>query len=318
MILLSLAPARIMPEFRGELEAAGDGRDVLISRDAAEIEPFLDRIEIGMGDLPYALIPRMPRFKWWQVWSAGADVLQKLPALKDLPFQMSSVRGIHGQPIAEHVFAMLLGWNRALGEAFTAQQQRKWLCITRPLETLNGKTMLILGYGSIGSAIAKVALSFDMKVIGLRRNPGENESGGEILMASADRLGEFLPQADHVVNILPATPATEKYFGAAEFGLMKKSALYINVGRGRTTCEASLVNALKEKRIAGALLDVTEKEPLPESSALWDMDNVILTAHYAGWRHDYNRLAMDISLENLERYKCGEPLKNPIDKIKGY
>ena len=113
MILLSLIPVRLLPEFRGQLEAAGDGREVLVSMDTAEIEPFLERIEIGMGDVPSALIPRMPRFKWWQLWWAGADILQRMPLLKELPFQMSTTTGIHGQQIAEHLFAIqYLGWER--------------------------------------------------------------------------------------------------------------------------------------------------------------------------------------------------------------
>ena len=320
IILLSLGPARLMPEFRAQLEgAAGDGWEVLISMEAAEIEPFFDRIEVGMGDIPPDLIPRMPGLKWWQLWSAGADVLLRLPALRDLPFQMSTTSGMHGQQIAEHLFAMLLGWNRRLGEAFNAQRQHKWVMVKdERLDVLNGKTMLILGYGAIGGTIAKIALAFGLKVIGLRRNTAKGGAVDGISLAPARELRDFLPQADYVVNILPSTPDTRRFFGAAEFSLMKNSALYINLGRGATTHEAALIDALTGKRIAGALLDVTETEPLPGDSPLWDMDNVTITGHYAGCHPEYSRLAMGIALENFGRYKRGEPPKNLVDKQKGY
>jgi phosphoglycerate dehydrogenase-like enzyme len=318
IILLSLNPSRLMPEFRGQLEAAGNGREVLVSTEATEIENFLERIEIGMGDILPALVPRMPCLKWWQLWYAGGDFLQRFPALKELPFQLCNARGIHGRQIAEHVFAMLLGWNRRLREAAAAQQQRKWYFANdEQVSILDGKTMLILGYGSIGRIIARTALSFGMKVTGLRRDPAGAEADG-VQQEPAAKLRDFLPQADYVVNILPLTPGTLKFFGEAEFSLMKSGSLYINVGRGATTVETALIDALRKKRIAGALLDVTETEPLPEDSPLWDMDNVTITGHYAGCCPDYTRKAMEVALENLERYRRGEPLKNVMDKNKGY
>ena len=319
IILLSLPSSRVMPEFREQLQAAGNGREVLISQNPAEIEPFLDRIEIGMGDVPIALIPRMSGFKWWQLWSAGADILLRMPELKELPFQMSIATGIHGQQIAEHLFAMLLGWNRRMADAYTAQNKRKWLFIEdTKLGVLKGKTMLILGYGTIGGYIARIAQSFGLEVIGLRRNPSKGGGMDGVLLADTARLHDFLPQADYVVNILPSTPDTRHFFGKAEFGLMKNSALYINLGRGATTSEAALIDALKAKTIAGALLDVAETEPLPERSPLWDLENIVITGHYAGCHPDYSRLAMAVALENLERYNRGEPLKNLVDKGKGY
>ena len=309
-----------MPEFREQLEAAGGGRDILISTENSEIEKYLDQIEIGMGDIPYTLIPRMMSFKWWQLWSAGADILQRLPLLIDLPFQLTTSRGIHGQQIAEHLFAMLLGWNRRLKEAYKAQARHEWLFL-RDDElggALDGKTMLILGYGVIGEFVAKIALAFNMKVTGLRRHTGKGGQMEGLFLDAAAKMHEHLPLADYVVNILPSTHESKHLFGAGEFSLMKKSALYINVGRGATTCEASMIKALGEKSIAGALLDVTEAEPLPASSPLWDMENVMITGHYAGCHPDYSRMAMAVALENLARYTRGEELKNLVNKRDGY
>ena len=319
IVLLSLAPERVLPEMKSLLEAAGGGREILFSSDPEEIEKYLDRIEIGMGDIPFLLIPRMPNFKWWQLWSAGADVLQKFPELKDLPFVLSTSSGIHGQQIAEHLFAMLLGWNRRLKEAFAAQERHKWLFVKDDkLSVLNGKTMLIMGYGNIGADIARIAGSFGLNIIGLRRNPQKAGGTEGLLVDDAVKLHSYLPEADYVVNILPSTPATLHCFGSAEFGKMKKSALYISMGRGATTDEAALINALRGNNISGALLDVAETEPLPGDSPLWDMDNVLITGHYAGCHPEYSRMAMTIALENLGRFNRGEPLKNLVDKQRGY
>jgi phosphoglycerate dehydrogenase-like enzyme len=280
----------------------------------------MERIEIGMGDVPFGLLPRMPNLKWLQLWSAGADFLQRYPEAKALPFQLTITTGMHARQLAEHLFAMLLGWNRCLPAVFAARRRREWLFISdEELTSLEGKTMLILGYGAIGEYIAEIAMSFGMKVIGLRRSPANSAAAKDGLrIEAAPRLGALLPEADHVVNILPFTADTRRCFGAAEFGLMKRSALYINIGRGATTDEAALIDALRAKQIAGALLDVFETEPLPPDSPLWELDNTIITGHYAGRHPKYSRMAMDIALENLGRYNRGEPLKNLVDKERGY
>ncbi|MDR2133514.1 MAG: D-2-hydroxyacid dehydrogenase [Treponema sp.] len=319
VILLSLPPFRLFPEFRGQLEAAGKGREALVSTDPAEIEPYLGRIEIGMGDIPFGLLPRMPGLKWLQLWSAGADFLQKFPGAKQLPFQLTVATGIHGRQLAEHLFAMLLCRNRCLSDALAARERHEWLFVDdRKLSVCAGKTMLILGYGVIGGTIAAAARGFGIEVIGLRRNPAKGGGTEGVRVEDAARLLELLPAADYVLNLLPLTPGTKHCFGAAEFSAMKSDALYINMGRGATTDEAAMIEALKSKRIAGALLDVAEKEPLGKDSPLWEMDNVLVTGHYAGCHPDYSRMAMRVALENLDRYNRGEPLNNLVDKIRGY
>ena len=308
-----------MPEFREQLESAGGGRKLLISADETEIRPFLDEIEIALGDVPFGLIALMPNLKWLQLWSAGADFVQRFPALKELPFQLTTTSGIHRQQIAEHLFAMLLGWNRCLPDVSLARREHQWLFIKdRRLDVLNGKNMLIAGYGVIGEAVARIAAAFGMRVTGLRRDISKSPVIDGAQVEHASKIDSLLGEADHVVNILPFTPETRHYFGAERFGMMKNTALYINVGRGATTDQAALIDALNKKRIAGALLDVTDPEPLPGDSPLWDMDNVMITAHYAGSHPDYSRLAMAFALDNFERYNSGQPLKNLVDKQKGY
>jgi phosphoglycerate dehydrogenase-like enzyme len=302
------------------LHKMGEDREILVTQDKAEVEKVLDKIEIAFGDIPFELIPEMLNFKWLQLWSAGADVLQIIPELKTLPFKMTTTSGIHGQQIAEHTFALILTWNRRMERAFRNQSSHAW---TRPqmgeMSTLRDKTMLILGYGVIGEKVAQVALAFGMKVTGIRRRVSSVSAGklGVTVMPAA-RLYEALKQADYVVNILPHTADTEHSFGKKELEALKPSAIYVNVGRGKTTDEAALVEALKAGRIAAALLDVTETEPLPKDSPLWDLENVLLCPHYGGFHADYNELAMEVAIENLTHYLRGEPLRNLVDKDLGY
>jgi phosphoglycerate dehydrogenase-like enzyme len=326
IILFSMEADRIPPGATERIRELGGGRDLLVTLDDRIIEENLDRIEIGFGDLPFHLLARMPRLAWVQLWSAGADRLQQFPELKGLPFVLTSTSGMHGQQLAEHTFGLILAWNRSFPRVFEARKRKEWLRINdSETAILEGKNMLILGCGRIGEMMARVAGAFNMNVTGLRRNPGPSAAGlpakdslPGLKLAGMEKLPELLGEADLVVNILPATPETRHIFGAAEFGLMKQGSLYVNVGRGSTTDEAALIEALKTRWIAGALLDVTETEPLPPSSPLWDLDNVIISGHYAGMHPCYGRLALEIALENLGRYVRGEELHGIVDKTLGY
>ncbi|MDR2500574.1 MAG: D-2-hydroxyacid dehydrogenase [Treponema sp.] len=319
LIIWSVSPDLGDPGIPENLRDLAEGREFVQVRTAAEAEPLLNRVEIALGDIPFKLLPRMPRLKWLQLWSAGADILQRYPELKTMPFQLTNTSGIHRRQLAEHTFALILAWNRRLREALDAQKQR---LLYRPagadLGILEGKTMLILGYGVIGEAIARIALLFGMEVRGIRRGVSAPSQQGAVRVFPAAALEAELRRADYVVNILPLTPETRRIMGKKEFDAMKPQAVYVNVGRGKTTDEAALIEALQSRRIAGALLDVSEQEPPPPDSALWDMDRVIYTAHYAGLRPGYNAEALKVARENLGRYVRGEPLINLVDKTAGY
>lgn len=311
---------RRVPEGAAErIREAGDGREVKIVSRSRELEGTLDTVEILFGDVPFGMLPHVPHLAWVQLWSAGADQLRKHPEVKALPFMLTSASGIHGSQMAEHLFALILAWNRSLPAAFEARKKHEWLRFAdHQVSVLAGKTMLIMGYGAIGETVARTALSFGMKVIALRRTVSKGGALPGLLLESASRLDDFLPEADYVVNILPATDDTFHIFGKVQFNLMKQSVLYANIGRGATTDEEALTGALKAQRIVGALLDVTETEPLPPDSPLWDLDTVLLTGHYAGMHPEYGRLALEAALDNLRRYVRGKPLRNLIDKEKGY
>jgi len=260
-ILISLAPERT-PE--GMVEAVrrhAGGRQVLLSNDRGEIESVLPGVEIIAGEFPAALLTRATALKWYQTWYAGADWIQKFPEVKELPIALTIATGIHGVQMTEHLFGMLFAWNRRFPVAFAAQPRHEWARFRHPdMDVLAGKTMLIVGYGTIGERIARAARVFDMRVIGLRRHPATKSA--DIPVQGMEKLPELLGQADVVVNILPLTPETRNLFGVKEFGCMKKTALFANIGRGGTVVEDDLVAVLRERRIAGALLDVTATEPL--------------------------------------------------------
>ncbi|MDR2629860.1 MAG: D-2-hydroxyacid dehydrogenase [Spirochaetaceae bacterium] len=320
LMVLCLPRERMTPEVVEQFKARGEGRAVLVAPGEKEVEGLVEQIEIGFGDVPFSLVSRMPRLQWIQLWSAGADWLQQYPELAGLPFKLTTTSGMHRQQITEHVFGMLLAWNRRLPEAFACQSRHEWRKMPLSgLSVLEGKRMLILGYGAIGAGIARAALTFGMRVTGIRRSgpPVPREEEG-VLVVSAAKLPDQLPLADVVVNILPLTDETRGSFGAAELAVMKKTALYVNVGRGATTDQGALLKALKSRAIAGALLDVTDPEPLPPDSPLWDLDNLLLTGHYAGFHPDYDAIALKIALDNLDRYVRGEPLVNLVDKTAGY
>lgn len=317
--MVTLPADRVPQDMDKQLTQAGDGRDVRISTDTTRLDADLDTVEILMGFVPWHLLDRMPHLGWVQLWTAGADGLYHYPVLRDRPFKLTTTSGIHVQQLAEHVFGLILAWNRRFPAVFAAQSRHEWRYVTaEETAVLMGKTMLILGYGAIGTRVAQVALVFGMRVIALRRSVPEASVPGNVRIESIRDLPSLLPEADVVVNILPHTKETVHIIGAAELGLMKRTSLYVNVGRGPTTDEKALVEALQTKRIAAALLDVTEIEPLPRDSPLWDLDNVILTSHYAGLHPDYSALAMEIALDNLGRYIRGEPLRNLVDKHQGY
>jgi phosphoglycerate dehydrogenase-like enzyme len=171
--------------------------------------------------------------------------------------------------------------------------------------------------GAIGGRTAEVAAALGMRVWGVRRDPSLGAPGVEA-MYSPEQLPDVLPEADFVVITAPLTHETRDLIGERELRAMKPTAYIVNIGRGGTIHEDVLIRALQEGWIAGAGLDVFAAEPLPVDSPLWEMENVIITGHYAGMTPCYDERALDIFLDNLQRYRAGQPLKNVVDKKLGY
>lgn len=277
-----------------------------------------------------------PELHWIQLPSAGADQLHDLPVWKS-DITITSGKGAHTVPLTEHVFAMLLGLVRDIPAVVRAQERSEWLTShsLHPGE-VRGLTMGIVGRGKIGDGIAHVADALGMRVLGTRHsvnaprqiprsttaftNPPwlEPEDLGPDIVFPASDLHDVLGESDVVVVILPLTRDTLGSFGAPEFAAMKHGAVFINIGRGPVVDETALVDALQSGRLGAAGLDVFEREPLPKSSPLWHMKNVIVSPHIGGTSGRTAERAAGLFAVNLGRYLDGLPLFNVVDRDQGY
>ena len=275
-----------------------------------------------------------PELRWIQLNTAGADYLLGGPLVKR-GVAVTTASGIHAIPMAEYVFAMVLAWCRRLPEMLAWQQRAQWpsaadrerLFVPREI---HGQTMGIVGYGSIGRHVARLAKAFGMRVLAMRRGndrrergftvPGTGDPEGVLpdRFVGPDALHELLAESDVVLNALPLTAQTRNYFGHEAFAAMRPGAIFVNIGRGATCDEEALAQALRERQIEAALLDVFAQEPLPSSSPLWGLPGVIISPHVAGWAPNYNERAAELFAENLRRYAAGEELLNRIDPARGY
>jgi phosphoglycerate dehydrogenase-like enzyme len=292
---------------------------LLVTEDRDEMEAALDDIEIAACQFPRDLLLRAHNLRWYQQWAAGANWLLRYPEAAEMDFVLTNASGVHAIPISEHIFALLLALGRGIGRSVRAQMHAEWMAWEEKSDVfeLADKTMVLIGVGAIGERTAQVAAAFGMRVLGVRRNPERGAAGAEA-MFGPDRLLDVLPEADFVVITAPLTDETRGMIGERELRAMRPTAYIVNIGRGGIVDEDALICALQEGRIAGAGLDVFETEPLPEDSPLWKMENVVITAHYAGATPHYDERAMAIFLDNLRRYKAGEPLRNVVDKKLGY
>ncbi|MEY8750126.1 D-2-hydroxyacid dehydrogenase [Alkalicoccobacillus gibsonii] len=254
--------------------------------------------------------------EWLQTWSAGVDYLP-LQEMDQGGITVTSANGVHAYPISETIFALMLGLTRKIHSYVRNQQTKTWENEGLKLE-IHGKTIGVIGVGAIGEETAKIAKAFGMNVLGLRHSGKENEYVDT--MYKTDQLQEMLPACDYVVVTLPLTRETHQLFNKDAFQAMKDTAFFINIGRGEIVKESDLIDALTSGQIAGAGLDVFEKEPLDDDSPLWEMDEVIITPHTAGATEHYQeRVIQDIFIPNLKKYIEGEkPTINVVDYAKGY
>jgi phosphoglycerate dehydrogenase-like enzyme len=256
------------------------------------------------------------KLKWLQTWSAGVDSLP-LEEFESKNFTVTSANGVHAYPISETIFALMLGLTRNIHTYVKNQQEKIWHHSGLKLE-IHEKTVGIIGVGAIGKEVAKLSKAFGMKVLGVRHSGKPDSFVDE--MYTTSQLHSVLPNCDYIVVTLPLTKETTGLLGMEEFSLMKSSAFLINIGRGEIIVEEDLINALNQGIIAGAGLDVFEKEPLSNDSPLWEMDNVIITPHTSGSTEHYNkRVIEDIFIPNLKTYINGNtPSINLVDFSKGY
>ncbi len=295
-----------------------DGLEIVRDPDAAWMKKNAAQIEIIAGGVGTKHAEAMTGLKWVQLSGAGAESALRALGARDVVITNAS--GVHGIPIAEHILGMMLSFARGFHRSFPKQVEGVWdRSMKSDVFELDGKTVLVIGAGAIGRAFAVRGKALGMRVRGIKRSPLRDENGsGFESIRGPEELEEELEIADMVVLILPHTPATDRCFGKHELELMKRSAFFFNVGRGKTVDEDALIDALQNGTIAGAGLDVFAEEPLPENSPLWKMENVILTAHYSGLTPEYDERLWGIFIKNLERYKRGEKLINRVDPELGY
>ena len=255
------------------------------------------------------------QLKFIQSICAGTDQYDQA-LLRDRGIRLASAAGVNAQAVAEHAMALMLALCRRLPEARDHQNARRWRGMISEIaareDQLSGKTLLIVGMGRIGARLARLAQAFEMRVIATKRDTAAAPAGADAVYPH-HRLRELLGQADVIALTCPLTPETENLIDAAALASMKPTAHLINVARGRVVDEAALIDALQQRRIAAAGLDVTREEPLAASSPLWTMANVLITPHTAGETQCYEDAVIDILLENLHRLWRGETeLRNQI------
>ena len=252
--------------------------------------------------------------KWVQALTAGVDNLPQVE-LQRKDIMVTTVKGIHGIPMAEHVMGFLLSFSRGLFTLRANQLQKEWNRKVSVGEIYN-KTLGVVGVGSIGQEISKRAKAFGMKTLGINNSGGPVDYVDQVM--TLDQLPSLLKESDYVVVTLPLTPATYQLFKEEQFKLMKKEGYFLNLARGNVVDENALIKALENKEIAGAALDVFSTEPLPEDSPLWEMENVIITPHLAAISPQYNKRAMEVFRKNLRLYLENKELINVMDWKKGY
>ncbi len=254
---------------------------------------------------------------WVQIFWAGAESCLAVPRVGNGEVILTNMQKMSSPVIGEHAVAMALALARGLpGYAKDMQSGVGWSRAPQGMVPLDGKTMLVVGLGGIGTEAARRGAALGMRVLGTRNSSREGPPFVEYVGLSNELL-ELAGQADVIVNALPLTPATEGLLDAEFFAATKRGVFFVNVGRGGTVDTDALVAALRQGQVAGAGLDVTDPEPLPEGHALWSMRNVLITPHVAGRGGERERHFLLLQ-ENLRRYAAGEPLLNVVDPARGY
>ena len=261
-----------------------------------------------------------PNLKWIQIGAAGIEK-SLLDAVLKSKVMITNASGIHASPVSEYVISSMLFFSKMFRDFEVFKNTKKWTQwdIAKKIVELNGQTIGIIGYGSIGKDIAKKAKAFGMNVIATRRLQKKVESNKFVdqLIPTSD-LKVLLKNSDYVVISCPLTPLTTNLISLKELKLMKENAIIINIARGQIINQDDLINALENKIISGAALDVFAKEPLEESSKLFDLDNVIISPHISGNYPNYQKDMVDQFADNLNRFILGKALKNRVCKKRLY
>lgn len=301
-----------------QIAAAAPGVEVVdAGQERIADELFSADVYCGHAKVPvdWDGVVRQGRLRWIQSSAAGMDHCLVPPVIES-DVVVTSASGVLADQVAEHTIALVTGWCRSLPVFFAAQKRKEF--IRRPTRDLTGSTVGIVGFGGVGRRLVQLLRPFKTRILATDRFPVDKPDGVDELWP-AERLDDVLAASDFVVLALPLNDSTRGMVNADSLARMKRGAVLVNVARGPLVVERDLVEALLAGRLAGAVLDVTDPEPLPLQSGLWEMPNVIITPHVAGqaaWRID----AMTrLFCENLRRWQAGQPLINYLaDKRLGF
>ena len=316
----------ILPPQRFPADHAGDPAWRRSADDAARWNRLLAGTDIALGvpgDTPaglLALVAAAPAIAWVQGTAAGAGEQARRAGLAASIAErlvLTSAAGIHATPLAEFAVFGLLSFVKDLDRLLRHQRAANWPG-RWPMRQLRGSRVLLLGLGGVGREVARLCAAFGAQVTGVRRNPDGPVVPGVALTIGLDDLDQALPGSDAVIVTLPGTPATVGLLDAHRLAMLPPHAILVNVGRGTVVDHGALVAALDTGRLRGAVLDVTDPEPLPASSPLWRRDDVLISPHTAALRVDEDDRLVDLFADNLERWLTGRPLRNVVDLTAGY
>jgi glyoxylate/hydroxypyruvate reductase len=277
----------------------------------AQAEVLFDVDQPSVGpDFPR----RAPRVRWIQASSSGVGAWVRRLGLVDAPVLVTNAAGIHAVPLAEFAVFGMLYFARRMPAVIADQRTHHWARFH--VELVRGKTLAIVGLGAVGSEVARLGRQLGLRVLGLRRSTAESVLVDRLFRPA--ELVSMLAESDYVVLCVPSTAETTALLGEAEFAAMRPGAVLSNIARGQVVDEGALIAALRSGHLGGAALDVFAREPLPPDSPLWDMPNVLITPHSMSTALGENTLLTELFADNLRRYLAGEPLRNAVDKRRGY
>ena len=327
IVIAMSVPEEILARFRAEFpeirfivpgEGADAGDDDTISETPSEDDVRDADGLIGWG-FDAKLLSAASRVRWLHAGGAGVERYD-LDEIAARGIMLTNSSGVSAPNMAEHVLGMMIALTRRFPQLMRAQTNRAWRddATHREVGELLGETVLVVGIGEVGQEVARRAAGFGMRIHGLRRRSDAAPPAGFARVFGIEELGDALADADHVVVTLPITPQSRGMFDAAAFAAMKPGAVIYNVGRGPVIDSAALIAALESGHLGGAGLDVTDPEPLPADSPLWDMENVLITAHTSGATPRYWERQSELIAENIRRIQNGDQPRNLVDLSAGY
>lgn len=284
-----------------------------VKREDKPPEDLIPRVEVLAGWKPGGLLGRMPKLRWVQAMTAGVEAWLGAPGLRD-DVALCCARGSHRHSMSENILGALFHLTKPYAAVALDQKASRWN--KRQSTLLAGQTLGILGLGAIGQELALKAAALEMRVIGTKRSPEPVEVVEAVY--AGDETDDVLRQSDFVVLLMPATAETDNFINTARLKVMKPTAWLLNFARGSLVADDELIAAVKNRTIAGAVLDVFREEPLPATHPFWTTENILVLPHIGGGHAGRGAVVAEIFAENARRFLAGEPFATEVDRARGY